>query len=73
MKIDAVCVVEVQDDEIVALTCFEPEGAGIGAAQDLFKERAKSQGATEEEAQDFTEEGYYEQGTYQLFLHHSIA
>ena len=68
-------VIALSNDTEIAVFSFEDEGdgkqAGNEAAEAKFIEIAKAHGATDEDMDSFIEDGYHEQGTYQLFLVHS--
>ena len=71
-KIDGVGVIEMVDDDIQGMTLFPETPEGNVAAIEHFNACAKENGdVTDEELDEFISEGYYETGTYQLFLVHS--
>jgi len=71
MKISTVNVIEYDVDTVHSVTSFADNDEGNKEAEVLFSEIAKKQGAEDSEMDLFLEDGYYEQGTYQLFLAHS--
>jgi len=71
MKVDTVNVIEYADDTILGVTSFSEDDEGNKEAEAHFSKIAKEHGATEEDVDSFIEDGYHEQGTYQLFLCHS--
>ena len=73
MKIKTVNVIEYVDDSILGLTSFNDDQEGNQEAKELFKTLNKEHDSevTENELGLACQEGYYEQGNYQLFLVHS--
>jgi len=71
MKIATVNVVEYADDDLISITSFEETSDGNIEAEEHFKAVLKDNGVPKEDIDSFTEEGYWEQGTYQVFLSHS--
>ena len=71
MKIDTVNVIEVENDDFQSIISFAEGAEGNIEAEADFKTKAIEHGATEDEMEVFLEDGYYESGTYQLFLSHS--
>jgi len=73
MKIDTVNVVEYSGDDLVSITSFEETSEGNIEAGEHFTALLTENGAwvTAEEIESYVEDGYWEQGDYQLFLSHS--
>lgn len=70
-KIDTVNVIEFADDDLIEINSYEENEEGNKSAEARFRQCATEHGCQEEDLDSFVEEGYYEQGTYQLFLAHS--
>ena len=70
MKVDTINVVEYADDSLLGVTSFSNDEAGSIEAEAHFRAVAKENTpeVTDEEMASFVEEGYHEQGDYQLFL-----
>ena len=66
-------VIEYANDEILQVKAYEDSPEGNEEAQTCFKTIIKEHTSevTDEELEGFIEEGYHEQGDYQLFLTHS--
>lgn len=64
-------VIVLKDDTNIAVHAFEDSPEGNGLAEAKFAEIAKAHDATDADVESFLEDGYHEQGTYQLFLVHS--
>lgn len=68
MKLNTVNVIEYADNTVLGITSFSNDEEGIKEAEAHFSALAKEQGVEEGELNAFVEEGYYEQGDYQLFV-----
>ena len=66
--IETINVIEMADEEVLGLKSYDQNPEGKTEAKKLFKALAMEQGAEETEMDDFYFEGYYESGSYQLFL-----
>ena len=64
-------VIEYVEDDITGVTSFSSDQAGNKEAEEHFAACAKENGALDEDIESFIEDGYFEQGNYQLFLIHS--
>ena len=71
MQVKTVNVIEYADDDISGVTSFEDNAEGNAEAEARFRQCATENGCQEIDLDSFVEDGYYEQGTYQLFLTHS--
>ena len=71
-KIKTVNVVEYADDDLLGIASFEESEEGNKEAEARFRQCAIENGCSEDEVDSFIEEGYFEQGTYQIFLSHSL-
>lgn len=73
MKIDTVNVVEYCDDDLVGIHSFDETSDGNIEAQECFASILKEHGSnfSPEDIESYIEDGYWEQGNYQLFLSHS--
>lgn len=72
MKLDTVNVIEYNNDEIIRIDSFSDDKEGNVEAEELFSKMAKENGAIDADLENFAlDDGYYERGTYQLFLTHS--
>ena len=73
MKLNTVNVVEYADDAVLGVKSFSGDEAGIKEAEECFKVCIKENGEniTDEEMDVCLEDGYFEQGEYQVFLTHS--
>ena len=71
--IKTVNVIEYENDAISKVTAFEESDTGNQQAELLFREivKMKSGVVTEEELNVFLDDGWYEQGDFQLFIIHS--
>jgi len=71
--IDTVNVVEYSDDSILGMKSWEENEAGNKEAETTFKDIIKEHDldVTEAELDVFVEDGFHEQGDYQIFLVHS--
>ena len=73
MKVDTVNVVEYADDDLLGIRSYSDDDEGNHEAEECFRAAAKEHGAHDNELAVFVEDGYYESGTYQLFLTHSTV
>ena len=73
MKINAVNVIEYIDDAVSGVTTFSQDDEGKKEAVDHFSACAKENGADEKDILTFLEDGWYEQGTYQVFITYTYA
>jgi hypothetical protein len=71
MKVDTVNVIEYADDSILGVTSFTDNEEGNKEAEAIFRQVAKENGMEDVDAESFVEDGYFEQGTYQVFITHS--
>ena len=73
MIIKTVNVIEYAGDDLVSIRSYSEDEEGNKEAEDTFKSIVKEHDSevTDEDLDSFTEEGYHEQGDYQLFLSHS--
>lgn len=73
MKVNTVNVIEYADDAVFGIKSFSNDPEGIKEAEECFKEVIREHGdnVTEEEAENYIEDGWFEQGNYQVFLTHS--
>ena len=73
MKQNTVNIVEYATDSIIGLRSFSDDPEGNKEAEETFRSVIKEHDSevTDEELDAFVEEGYHEQGDYQLFLTHS--
>lgn len=72
-KIQTVNIVEYADDDLLGVTSYEDNEEGNKEAEAQFKQCVIENGAdmSDEDAESFIEDGYFEQGNYQLFITHS--
>jgi hypothetical protein len=68
---ETINVVEMVDEDIISIKSFAQNADGKIDAKKMFKALAIEKGAEEDETRDFFDEGYYESGSYQLFLKES--
>jgi len=66
-------VIEYKADAVISLRAWNEDTEGNEIAGNTFKDIIKEcdPDATEAEIKDMLDEGFYEQGDYQLFLVHS--
>ena len=69
-KINTVNVIEMADDDLLSITSFTDDEAGNKEAEARFQICAQENGCDPKES--FIEDGYFEQGNYQLFISHSV-
>jgi len=70
-RVDTVNVIEFADDDLQGITSYEESEEGNTEASAHFRQCATEHGCLEIDVDSFIEDGYFEQGTYQLFLTHS--
>jgi len=70
MQIKAINVTEISFDSVVAVHSFSTDPEGVKEAEEKFKGMARGNGwvGTEDELEERVEDGYWEQGDYQVFL-----
>ena len=70
MQIKSINVTEIADDAILGIKAFSTDEAGVKEAEECFKSFVKQNGdaVTDEEMEEHVENGYFEQGSYQVFL-----
>ena len=73
MPIQTVNVIEYADDAIQGIRSFEDTPDGNKEAENVFHDIVKENDpdATEAEINFFIEDGFHEQGDWQLFITHS--
>ena len=73
MKIETINVIEYSGDDLLGIHSFSDDDEGNQEAKETFQSIVKEHDSevTMEDLDAFTEEGYHEQGDYQLFLSHS--
>ena len=73
--ISTVNVIEYIEDSVQSVRSYEDNESGNVEAENIFKIIVKENDSeiTNEELEVIIEDGYYEQGNYQLFLVHSEA
>lgn len=80
IRLNTVNVIEMANGEMQGVRSFVDNPEGNKRAEDLFKRLVKENQQEpglhprliEEDYDDLIEEGLYENGTYQLFLTHSV-
>lgn len=72
MKLNTVNVIEYRDDAVFAAHSFTDDEIGNKEAEELFSKCAKDNGAADEDLEACIEDGWYESGTYQVFLTHAF-
>jgi hypothetical protein len=72
-KINTVNVIEVTEDNLCSIKSFTEDDGGNKEAEELFIRIIKEQEGTDDLnfIGDYLDEGYYEQGNYELYLIHS--
>ena len=68
MKLDTLNIVEMRNDDLVAVHAYFNTDEGAIDADEKFCELIRIDGATDDEVDFFLEEGFYENGPYQVFL-----
>jgi hypothetical protein len=73
MKLETVNVIEYADDDLLGISSFDNTPEGNAEAEARFKATLVELGdsLSDEDISSFVEDGYWEQGSYQLFLSHS--
>jgi len=71
MKIQTVNVIEYEDDNLIGITSYTDDEEGNKEAEEVFALCCKDQGVDDQDIPSYIEDGYYEQGTYQVFISHS--
>jgi len=73
MELDTVNIIEYADDQVLGITSYDESTEGNAEAEGRFFGLVKGHDkeATDEEIAGFMDDGYYEQGTYQVFIVHS--
>ena len=69
--IKTVNVIEYGEDDLIGITSFEETPEGNVEAEAHFKTILEEQDVPADDIDSFVEDGYWEQGTYQIFLSHS--
>ena len=74
MSIATVNVIEYSDDAVLGIRSFDDDEKGNSEAEEIYSSviREHDPDVTESEMSLFIEDGYYEQGSYQVFLAHSV-
>ena len=73
MKCDVINVVEYVKDDLVGVTSFSNDEEGVKEAEAHFTKCAKDNGIYDiQDIDSFIEDGYFEQGEYQLFISSSL-
>ena len=72
-KINAVSVIEMANSDIIRVISFTDNEEGNTEAKNLFRSMLPPppRGPDLKDVEFFIDEGYWEQGSYQLFLTHS--
>ena len=70
MQIRTAAIIEYKEDDIMKVLTFSHDAEGIEEAKNSFKNiiSENDTDVTVNELKAFVEDGYYEQGEYQLFL-----
>lgn len=73
MKISTVNVIEYIDDAVSSIRSYKDDADGNSEAEDMYRAIIieHDPDVTESDIELFIEDGYYEQGNYQVFLAHS--
>lgn len=72
MKVSTVNVIEYRDDAVEAVHSFQDNEEGSKEAEDMFTSIMRERdGMTDEDVEMALEDGFYEEGDFQLFLTHS--
>jgi hypothetical protein len=69
--LNTVNVIEKRDETTISLRAFPETEEGNKAAEKIFAEILDENETTVENIDSYVEDGYWESGTYQLFLVHS--
>lgn len=72
-KIDTVNIVEMAGDDLIGVTSHDESKEGNQQAEELFRNILTEHlnGPDAKDIDSFVEDGYWGQGTYQVFLTHS--
>jgi hypothetical protein len=73
MKVDTVNIIEYSDCSVLGVHSFSDDADGNKEAEQCFTTILKEQDVSDEDIEVALEEGYHEQGDYQLFITHSTA
>ena len=70
MKLKSINVTELADESVIGVHSFSTDEEGVKEAEECFKAVVKENGVdvTEQEMEEHIEDGYFEQGSYQVFL-----
>ena len=74
MKVNTVNVIEYASDAVIGVRSFQDDEEGGKEAEALFQECVRENcidNVLEAEMLTYIEEGYFEQGDYQVFVTHS--
>ena len=71
-KIDTVCVVETVEGLLTGVCSFDETAKGNNEAEELFKQIALENGGEQEELESCFDNGYFDKGTYAVFITHSL-
>lgn len=73
MKLNAVNVIECANDSILSVRSFTDDEDGNKEAEHLYKACVEENGDNVQpsEMETYIEDGYFEQGSYQVFITHS--
>ena len=71
MKVDTVNVIEYAEDDLVGIVSFDETPEGNKEAEAHFKAILEENEVPAEDIDSFIEDGYWEQGSYQIFISHS--
>jgi hypothetical protein len=71
MQVKTVNVVSYADDDLLGITSFSDDKEGNKEAEEHFRQILLESEVPEEDVDSFVEDGYWEQGEYQVFLTHS--
>ncbi len=72
MKIPTVNVIEITGDDFQSIVSFSEDDEGNREAEELFKKKAKENGASQYDMDAHLDDGCYLNGTYQLLITHSL-
>ena len=71
MKVDTVNVIEYAEDDLQGIVSFDETPEGNKEAEAHFKSILEENKVDAEDIDSFVEDGYWEQGSYQIFISHS--
>jgi len=73
MRLDTVNIIEYAEDDLLSINSFDETSDGNIEAQECFTAILKEQGdnLTDADIESYIEDGYWEQGNYQVFISHS--